>query len=252
MEEKEQTIDLKVLLNVMLEHLIPIAAAAIAAAVIGLSLAAFIIPKQYTSEALLYVVNSTDKTEQSSININDINAAQKIVNTCQILFTSDYILKELENSFNGMYTAGQLKGMISIQSVNSTEILSISVKNNSPEQAAAIAEKLVELSKDEFMRVIKNGSIEVVSSPSVPHGATFPNVRTFTLIGFALGLVGSYAIFLIIELVDTKVKPSDDLSTMYNIPVFAEIVDFETADKSGYKYKDYSSSTKKTEKKTSK
>ena len=41
------------------------------------------------------------------------------------------------------------------------------------------------------------------------------------------------------EILDIRVKDDDDLAQIYGIPVFAEIVDFMSADKSGYKYSKY-------------
>lgn len=238
MDEQEQTIDLRNLLMVLKEHLIVILAAMIACGVIGFTLSAFIIEKQYTSSALLYVENSANKTDDSAININDINAAQKLVNTCQILFTSDYMLKQLEAELSQYsYTSGNYKDMITIESVNSTEVLKISVVTNSPEESTVIADMLVELSQEEYMRVIKNGSIEVVSNAIYPESHTFPNSTMFTFAGLVIGLFGSYFIFLIIELLDTKVKPDDDLAKKYDIPVFAEIMDFLAVDRSNYNYK---------------
>ena len=35
-------------------------------------------------------------------------------------------------------------------------------------------------------------------------------------------------ISFLLEIIDTTIKPGDDLYKMYEIPVFAEIVDFET------------------------
>lgn len=251
MDEQEQTIDLRNLLIILKEHIVVILVAAIACAAIGFTLSAFVIEKKYSSEALLYVENSASKSDDSSININDINAAQKLVNTCQILFTSDYMLEKLSAALpQYAYTAANYEKMITIESVNSTEVLKISVETSSPETSVTIADKLVELSQVEYMRVIKNGSIEVVSNAIYPQTHTFPNTTLFTAAGFAIGLFGAYFIFLIIELLDTKVKPDDDLAKKYDIPVFAEIMDFLAVDKSDYKYSSYggkkSSKSKKT------
>lgn len=237
MEEQEQTIDLRNFFIVLKKHIAIILSATIACGIIGFVLSAFIIEKQYTSEALLYVENSANKNDDSAININDINAAQKLVNTCQILFTSDYMLKQLTNSLPQFgYSSDDFGKIITIESVNSTEVLKISVTTDSPENSTVIADKLVELSREEYVRVIKNGSIEVVSNASYPERHAFPNKTIFTAIGIILGLLGSYSVFLVIELLDTKVKPDDDLAKRYDIPVFAEIMDFLNESKSNYKY----------------
>ena len=234
---EEQTIDLKVLLKVLTEHIIPIVISTVLAAVVGFFLAFSIIPKEYTSEALMYVENTASKTDESAI--NDINAAQKLVNTCQILFTSDYILGQLSEDIGGTYTIGELGEMITIQSVNSTEVLSITVVSKSPQVSKEIADKLVALSEVEFMRVIKTGSIEVVSAATLPKSHTFPSVPMFTVVALFIGFAGAYFICLIMEILDIRVKDDDDLAQIYGIPVFAEIVDFLSADKSGYKYSKY-------------
>jgi len=240
MDEQEQTIDLRNLLMVLRDHIVVILVAMVACGAIAFTLSAFVIEKQYTSSALLYVENSANKTDESAININDINAAQKLVNTCQILFTSDYMLNQLADELEEFgYTAADYKDMITIESVNSTEVLKISVETDSPDTATEIADKLVELSQKEYMRVIKNGSIEVVSNAIYPESHTFPSNTLFTAVGLLVGLFGSYFIFLIIELLDVKVKPDDDLAKRYDIPVFAEIMDFLAVDKSDYKYSKY-------------
>lgn len=247
MEENEQSIDLRVLLKVFKDHFLPIAVAAVAAAVIGLILSAIIVPKQYTVESRLYVENSVDNSGSSSVNINDINAAQKLVSTCQELFKGDRVISDLRASFSE-YNMNELKDMIVIEAVNSTEILRIAVTTLDPQQSVDIVTRLVDLSINEFERVIPNGSIKRLYPDEqhpleVPKSPSFPSIPMFTAVGLIIGLVVSYVIFLVIEMVDVKVKPSDDLMQIYGIPVFAEIMDFEMSDKSSYKYSSYYSSS---------
>lgn len=245
MNEKEETIDLRVLLKVLTEHIIPIVIVTLLAAAIGFSLAKFFIPKRYTSEALMYVESSKSTQDDSDININAINAAQKLVNTCQILFTSDYVFGELSSRFGGAYTKEQLSGMIKIEAVNNTEVLKVSVVTRSPQESYDMANALVGLSIDEFHRIIKGGSIETVSTPTLPVKHTYPSTTRFTVIAALIGAAVSYFFFLVKELIDTKLKPEDDLTKMYDLPVYAEILDFENASRAGYKYTKYSSYDRK-------
>ena len=239
MDEEEYELDLQVFLKVLTEHIIPIIIAAILTAGIGFSLAYFIIPKHYISEALMYVENSSVKQEDASININDITAAQKLVNTCQILFTSYYVFSELSMHFDGMYTREQLSGMVKIEPVNSTEVLRIQVETRSPTESYDIANELITLCVSEFERVLENGSIKIVNNPTFPDKHSFPSAAWFTVIAGFIGLAGAYVVFLVKELSDTRLKPGDDISQIYDLAVFAEILDFENAGRSGYKYSKY-------------
>ena len=48
-----------------------------------------------------------------------------------------------------------------------------------------------------------------------------------TLIGGAIGILIACLISVLLELIDTTIKHDDDLTSMYKVPVFAEIPDFE-------------------------
>ncbi len=239
MEENEQTIDLRVLWKILKDHWLPIVACAIIAAVVGLVLSIAVIPKQFTSEATMVVKNTDDSSTSTLLNINDINAAQKMVATCQIVFTTNHVLSELQSSF-GNYSINELKDMIVIEAVNNTEILKVSVTTLNAQTSTDIATKLTELAMTEFKSVYDNGSIKLLSEPQYPEAPTFPSVPMFTVVGLFIGLVVSYIVFLVIEMVDIKVKPDDDLMQLYGIPVFAEIMNFELSDKASYKYNYYS------------
>ena len=221
----EETIDLQKLFIVLKKHLLPIIITAVLCAVAGFSLAEFVLPKKYESAALLYVENSKNSGEE--LNINDINAAQKLVNTCQIIFKSNKMLDLLIYELDLPYDYEQLDKMISVTSVNGTEVMRISAAHEDPQMAADIVNVLVIQAQEEFMRVIKSGSIEVVEYAKVADIPVFPKPMIFCAGGFVLGAAAAYIIFLIIEMMNVTITGMDDLSKIYGVPVFAEVPDHE-------------------------
>lgn len=117
--------------------------------------------------------------------------------------------------------------MISVSSVNSTEVMRITASNSDPELASDIVNVLVRLAQDEFVRVIKSGSIEVVEYGETAATPSFPNPLIFAAIGFIIGAAISYVISFIVEMLNVTVSSKDDLAKLYSVPVFAEIMDFE-------------------------
>lgn len=230
----EDSIDIKQLFSVLKNHLVPIAVSAVICGAAGFSAAEFLVPKQYESSAMLYVENNQNKSE--TLNVNDITAAQKLVNTCQIIFQSNKMLDSVIYELDLPYTKEELSDMISVTSVNSTEVMRITATNEDPELSADIVNVLVELARDEFMRVIKSGSIEVVEYGEVPENPSFPRPMIFGAAGVILGAAAAYIIFFLKEILSVTVTPRDDLSKIYGVPVFAEIMDFEAADGNGYGY----------------
>lgn len=229
MNKKEENFDLRVLLKVLKKHIIPIAAAAVIAAGTGFLLAEFFIPKRYTSEALMYVESTSYRQAENEMGVNRTSDSQKLVDTCQILFTSDYVFGELSSRFGEKYTKEDLYRMVRVGSVNNTDVLRISVVSEDPQNSCDIANALIVLSVNEFHRIIKTGSTEIVSSPTLPDKHTYPSAVKHTVFGALIGIAGSYVFFLIRELNNKKLKPEDDLMEMYGLPVYAGIPDFQKA-----------------------
>ena len=49
------------------------------------------------------------------------------------------------------------------------------------------------------------------------------------LMALAIGILLACIISVLLELIDTTIKHDDDLSSMYKVPVFAEIPDFDSS-----------------------
>ena len=130
----EDSIDIKQLFSVLKNHFLPIAVSAVICGAAGFSAAEFLVPKKYESSAMLYVENNQNKSE--TLNVNDITAAQKLVNTCQIIFQSNKMLDSVIYELDLPYTKEELSDMISVTSVNSTEVMRITASNEDPQPCA--------------------------------------------------------------------------------------------------------------------
>lgn len=230
----EETLDLGYLFTILKKHIVMIVIAGIICGVLGFSATSLLIPKKYESHALLYVENSQQNSE--SVNINDINAAQKLVNTCQILFKSGTILDNLIANLDLPYTKDALNKMITASSVNGTEVMKLTVECGNPQEAHQIVNELVELSKQEFSRVIKSGSVEVIDYGEVNTTPSSPNVVLITLAALVAGVALAYIIALVNDMLDVAIKPDDNIAQLYDVPLFAEINDFESASNTKYGY----------------
>lgn len=235
--EENFELDLGYLWEVFKKHMLVICLVAVLCAAAAFAFSNYFIEKRYESRALLYVENNNQTSE--SLNINDITAAQKLVNTCQIIFKSSTILENLIENLDLPYDKETLDEMITAQSVNSTEVLELIVESRDPLEAQMIVNELVELSEYEFSRVIKSGSIEVVDYGEVNSEPSYPNVIMITAVGFMAGLVVTYIIMFVSEMLDVAVKRDDNIAKIYGIPVFAEIMDFNSSSGSKYGYSKY-------------
>ena len=113
-------------------------ASTVAGFLILLMVSLFMLPRKYTSSVSLYVNNLTSVSLTGDVNINDINASQKLVDTYIVILQDDDVLQQVADQLSTPMTVGELSGVISMQSVNQTEVLQISAETVSPELSACL------------------------------------------------------------------------------------------------------------------
>ena len=148
----------------------------------------------------------------------DISSSQMLANTCSTLFTVDPDMKSIISGAS-----------ISISVVEDSYFLRISSTSSDPHTAANIANLVANTAPQVFKKYFGDaGKVDTVEEANVPSSPSSPNRSKYVLIGLLAGLVLSLIISFLLEIIDTTIKPGDDLYKIYDIPVFAEIVDFES------------------------
>lgn len=194
-------------------------------AVFGL-VSAFLLPKIYTSSISLYVNNGTVSVSGSDVNLNDLNASIRLVNTYIVILTDEDILKQAAERMGGVITSAELRNVIRMNSVNQTEVLQISASTTDPELSAQICNTMAELAPEVLQRVVKAGSVEPISAAQPAAAPWSPNVTKNILLGGAIGLLVSAAACLMVFLLDNRVKGEEDLREYIDFPVLGEIPSF--------------------------
>lgn len=236
----ETTIDLKVIFVALLSHLKFIILVTLIFTVGAFCITKFFITDKYTATAQIYVDPRNNTNDESTLNYQDLSAAEKLVSTCQILFTGDRMIdsvkKDLKNQYNVEdFSIPELKSMINVEAASTgTSVMNIKVVSEDAETSAIIANIVLKRANEVYQDIVEGGVVKTVNTATVPEAPSSPNTVKNIIIGFAFGFIFSCGIIIVLELVDTKIKPSDDLEQMYGIPLFAEILDFESSIKGGY------------------
>lgn len=186
----------------------------------------FIQPK-YSAGTTLYVNASTKKTEE--VSSSNIAASQQLVNTyAEILKARDF-LDKIARDLDGKYTSNEIKSMLTMTSVNKTEVLSVVVKGTNKDDVYKIAQRLADYSTDELKNVVGAGSVTILESPLEPKNPVSPNVRANTLIGVLLGLLLAGLFIVVLDLLDTRIKSGEEFANNYEEPLLGEIPTLEEA-----------------------
>jgi len=189
----------------------------------------FLVIPQYESTASL--VYETDAGEKPPT-VNDLNTAKMILDNCKVLLKNDAFITEIKNDLSLNESVSSLKSMITLSTVvDNTVVLNVSVKSSDSEKATEIAAKFLELAPVQYKQVLKQAGNISVLNPASDGSLVSPNKMLNTAVGAFMGMVVSFFIMLLLEKFDSSVKKDDDLAEMYEIPVFAEIIDFESVKK---------------------
>lgn len=209
--------------SVLLRHIKLIILITIVGTMLAFCYTKFFIKPVYSASAIILVQNydsSQDKQEATDPNqrvySSDLSSSATLAEHCTVLFLNSPEMIEVLNGCS-----------LDISSENETNFLRLSVSSTDPQTAADVCQKVTETAPKLFLEVYKAGKIDTIRPPSVPTAPSSPNVKQNVLIGFLGGLGFAILLSLFLDIIDTTIKPDDDLFRIYGIPVFAEIVDFE-------------------------
>ena len=216
------------LLRMFLQHIKLIIIITLLGGVLAFLYVSYMVTPMYSTSALILVQNgnSLDSSYSSStgsiggekVNMQDINSSVMLANTCSTLFTVDPQMKSIISGAS-----------ISINVIEDSYFLRINSTSSDPHTAANIANLVANTAPEVFKKYFKDaGKVDTVEEAAVPSSPSSPNKSRYVIIGLLIGLVLSLGISFLLEIVDTTIKPGDDLYKQYEIPVFAEIVDFES------------------------
>lgn len=182
----------------------------------------------YTSDTKLFVAlqNSQSVTELQQGNVFTQARVQSYVETV----STPTVLQPVIDSLGLDLSPQVLAQNIVASSDPNTVLISISVSNESPVRAAAIAQavgsSLVDV-VDRLERPSRGGDspvrLSIVTPASAPTSPTAPNVRLYLVVGVVGGLGLGFGIAVLRALVDTKVRGESDLQKVTDAPILGGV-----------------------------
>ncbi len=226
-ETGELEIDLLRMAQALWKKAVGIVIAGVLAAAVALGYTAFFVTPLYKAEALMYVNSNNISVGSTKVSISqaELSAAQTLVDTYIVILNTRATLSEVIAQTKVNYTYEQLKKMISAQSVNSTEVFSITVTSPDPKEAEVLANAIAQILPQKIASIVEGSSARIVDYAVEPSEKASPSLRGNMLLGFVIGVIGACGVVVIRELMDDLIHDSDYLIQTYDIPVLAVIPD---------------------------
>ncbi|WP_279034391.1 YveK family protein [Lactobacillus intestinalis] len=260
------TIDLTQLIRICRKHIWALILWSVGLALVGWGVASFIISPKYTSSAQVLVNQKGSRNDPNAAYAAQ-QANMQLVTTYKDIVTSHVILQEASNRLANptrvvkkaqpakyrteadgtrrlikkaqpavidrsgksySVTANQLAKNISVSTQQQSQVFSINAKADTPDKSKAEANAVAEVFRDRIKSIMNVNNVTIVA-PATTGVQSSPNVRLFTLAGFVIGLVLSFAVIMIRELSDTAVRDDSYLTDTLGLTNLGQIAHFNVS-----------------------
>ena len=177
----------------------------------------------------------TINNDRHTIQNGDLAASTSIKTTCiDLLLTSnmyDVVHEKLPNNLS--YTAGQLKGMVSItERSEESLLLDIKVSGSDRNDIILIANTFAEVAPDYISEKLTTSYAKPVETAKGTVKVK-PNITMLTFAAFVVGALLVAAPLVLIFINDKTIKGEEDFAATYDISILGIVPDFVQSTKGG-------------------
>ncbi|MEB6259910.1 Wzz/FepE/Etk N-terminal domain-containing protein [Staphylococcus haemolyticus] len=175
-------------------------------------------PKYEASTQVL--VNEKEKSD--NMQAQQVQSNIQLVNTYSEIVKSPRILDEVAKEHKE-YSSSQLNKMVSVNTEAQSQILNISVKENSPKKSEQLTNDVAKVFKKEIPVIMNVDNVSVLSSAEGTATKVSPKAIVNIIGSLLLGLVLAIIVIAFKEVFDKRIRTEEDVEKELQIPVLGSI-----------------------------
>lgn len=181
----------------------------------------FLITPQYTSTTRIYVVNQDSAS--NNITAQDLQAGSYLVNDYKEIVSSTDVLNQVIENKKLSETEKELSKKLAVTIPQDTRIISISVKDSDPKNAASLANAIREVASEKIKATTKVQDVTTLEVAKAPTTPSSPNKQRNILLGFVLGAGIAIIAVLLTEVLDDRVKRAEDVEEVLGMTLLGVV-----------------------------
>ncbi len=178
----------------------------------------------YKSTTSLILATNSDNTT-NTITQTDISINQNLVNTYAEIIKSRKVLNATISELNLDMSYNDLVGLVSVDSKDGTEIITVSVVNKDKNLAKSIADSVANNFREEVAKIYNMKNVSILDKAEVaskPYNLNPTKEITIYIVGgFALGIIILFLWFYF----DKTIKNSEEVERETGLPIMGKIRD---------------------------
>lgn len=185
----------------------------------------FLISPKYTATTRVYVVNQNNQNNQGNLTAQDLQAGTYLVSDYKEIIASREVLTDVIADNKLDKTVEELASALTVTIPSDTRVISIAVTEKNPKQASKLANSIRKVASEKIKDVTKVQDVTTLEKAEVPQSPSSPNVKRNTMIGFVIGAFMTVVMIVLFDLLDDRVKSSDDVEEVLGMTLLGVIPD---------------------------
>ncbi|HFR3241231.1 TPA: Wzz/FepE/Etk N-terminal domain-containing protein [Streptococcus suis] len=216
-------IDILLLLKTIWRKKFLIILTALFGAGIAFVYSSFLVTPQFDSTTRIYVVSQNVEAGAGLTN-QELQAGTYLVKDYKEIILSQDVLTQVATELN---LKESLKEKISVSIPVDTRIVSISVRDADPNEAARIANSLRTFAAQKIVEVTKVSDVTTLEEAVPAEEPTTPNIKRNILLGLLAGGILATGIILAMEVLDDRVKRPQDIEEVMGLTLLGVVPDLK-------------------------
>ncbi|MGU8011934.1 Wzz/FepE/Etk N-terminal domain-containing protein [Streptococcus suis] len=181
----------------------------------------FLVTPQYDSTTRIYVVSQNVEVGAGLTN-QELQAGTYLAKDYREIILSQDVLTQVATELN---LKESLKEKISVSIPVDTRIVSISVRDADPNEAARIANSLRTFAVQKVVEVTKVSDVTTLEEAVPAEEPTTPNTKRNILLGLLAGGILATGLVLVMEVLDDRVKRPQDIEEVMGLTLLGIVPD---------------------------
>lgn len=179
----------------------------------------FMMENTYTASTSMYIL-ARESSAGGSTNYTDLSASQMLANDVATLLQSD-VVQDGSAKKLGLKSLSGYK--VSVSSETTSRVITLSVTGKDAEGVARVANAIAEEVSEVAQNVQMAQSVNVIDRADAPASPSGPNRTLYVAVAFLAGLFAAVAIIVLIDMLNTRVRSSEDAEDLLGISVIGRI-----------------------------
>ena len=180
----------------------------------------------YRTSVTIYVNNTKSNDVVDYVDGSSLSTSARLVATYVNIIRSDTVLSKVVEQSGLDFTAEEIRSMMTTSQLGNTEMFQVFITYQDPAAAAEVANAIADVAPGEIGNFVEGSSTKIIDYAKVPTTRHSPNYRKNTLLGGIVGVAAAVLYITLRYLLDVRLKDSEDLEMLFDIPVLGQIPTF--------------------------